>query len=49
MVWILFAAAMVASCILMCNRQVSRTVPINYILLFIFTGGMAYLVSDATS
>ena len=36
--------AIVVECTLICVRSVSRKVPINYILLFIFTLCEAYLV-----
>jgi FtsH-binding integral membrane protein len=37
--------ALVVSCALICIRSLSRTVPVNYIALFIFTVAEAYMMA----
>ncbi|EDW64379.2 uncharacterized protein Dvir_GJ22864, isoform A [Drosophila virilis] len=43
--WIALAGTLLTSLILICCNSVARKVPINYILLFLFTGFMALGVS----
>ena len=39
------AITIILPIVLMCNKQLARQVPINYVILFLFTFGESYLVS----
>lgn len=43
--WTMFAISIVIQCVLLCCMRVSRRVPINYILLLVFTLCEAYTVA----
>jgi len=44
-----FVVVLVIEIAIICFKKVARTVPLNYICLFLFTLGMAYLVSSICS
>ena len=37
--------ALIVSCVLICGKELARKVPVNYVLLFVFTVSEAYLVA----
>jgi FtsH-binding integral membrane protein len=43
--WVLFVLNIAAQCTLICNKEIARSVPINYILLAFITFSEGYLIS----
>ena len=48
-IWTMFAVSIVTQCALLCFLNLARTVPYNYMLLFLFTGSEAYIVAFISS
>ena len=46
--WVCWGFGVSLMCVLACCRKVARKVPINYIILFVFTGLWSYMVAGFT-
>ncbi len=49
MIWMAFAVSICTMCAVLCSKTVARRVPLNYIILFIFTLAESYMVGFITT
>ncbi len=49
LIWLAFVLEIAAMCAVLCNKTLARSVPVNYILLLIFTLALSYIVGFITT